>query len=226
VEKSIFPTLLAKLWSKLEPSLSTSGFAGAGLFPLDASKPLRKLLPIQCQSPSSKSIQELSPHHKLRKAIEMALFPICTPANKLAIEGDRKRKRTTCGEELTANEALGYLKDRQQARDQKLKENPKVTHKVCPKKPAKKLTDVDTATAKTSFKNQLQDYRTNDKYEPEIHRRALEKRCLLHNIDILESKADGSCLFHSLQQLTGRKSSILRSEAVDWLEDNVVTLFL
>ena len=47
VEKSIFPTLLNALVSKIDSNFLKSGFNGSGLYPVKKSKPMKKIINMQ-----------------------------------------------------------------------------------------------------------------------------------------------------------------------------------
>jgi hypothetical protein len=106
VDKCTFPTLLAKLWSKINVSVIISGFLGAGLFPLDRSKPSKKLLLSQIAEKDTENGTS-SPFKLLRQSILKVLSPE-EPFQKMKVTRKR-RLPNTHGRILSDDAALIQL---------------------------------------------------------------------------------------------------------------------
>ena len=81
VDKNMFPTLLKRAFDKLssQPELAISGFLGAGLIPLDKSKPAKKIIGIDSEAPLD------SPRKAILKVDQANLSPEVDPVITEAI---------------------------------------------------------------------------------------------------------------------------------------------
>ena len=78
IDKAVFPTLLSKLWPKLNPLHAVNGFRGAGLYPADRSAINRRLVINDADSsldPGEGTADMNSPRQQLRLSILKVISP-------------------------------------------------------------------------------------------------------------------------------------------------------
>lgn len=93
VDKAVFPTLLAKLWSQLDPMHAINAFRGAGLYPPNRKAVMHRVVgvepPEDVPSTSTSQMPE-TPRKLLRTAILQVISP---PASKETEQGVEQKKR-------------------------------------------------------------------------------------------------------------------------------------
>ena len=123
VDKTIFPSLLKQLWSKLNPNHAVNGFKSCGLHPLNKKAVDHKILlsdedPPPPQAPHGPR----STTRAMQAAILNTLCPPIEPDAQAALaNSSRKRTRVQCvsGEVLTRPEVLERLKVEEENRKKK-----------------------------------------------------------------------------------------------------------
>jgi hypothetical protein len=91
VDKAIFPSLLASLWSQTNHKNISRGFYGTGLHPLDISKPLPRVVSTQYAS-SVTSSGSTSSHKHMKRAILNAIAPERTKATEEIMSYSKQKK--------------------------------------------------------------------------------------------------------------------------------------
>ena len=119
VDKTVFPSLLAKLCSTLEPAHAVAGFRGSGLFPVDKTKVSHCLTDGRTTSASTNL-----PAEALQDAVMSVVSPTPSAETQAALDNKkvrRKRVQAKAGEVLTAENALKRLEEEERMRDSKKK---------------------------------------------------------------------------------------------------------
>jgi len=142
VDKSIFPSLLKKLVDQIDGELLKSGFNGSGLFPIDRSKPMKKVVTVK---PKGDTENNSNPHNQvvehLQRAIESVLTPSPSQSTVAALANTKKRRarvQAKKGEILTEHDVAMRLNEEEKKRSEK--KNPQ----KCSQK--RKLKDVSNLT--------------------------------------------------------------------------------
>ena len=99
IQKVDFPALLSDLWKRISKVLIKNCFQATGLYLLNATKPLKKLLPIQKLDDNSDAE---TPFSELKKSIIATIFPPQPDAISSDVQS-RKKKRIPQGVVLTNN---------------------------------------------------------------------------------------------------------------------------
>lgn len=170
VDKAVFPSLLKCLVEKSNSKNISSGFLGAGLFPLDESKPQKKVFADQIDLSSDEDANIT----KLHQAIIHTLSPPQSQTTKDAIANKKLRRRrvqSKTGEILTSDTAMERL----------LEESVAKKKKPVPKKSAECSTSVNNCP-------QFQQVSILDDNEVAIVKQ-------IHTI-----KKDGNCIFGCIAQ--------------------------
>jgi hypothetical protein len=121
VDKSVFPSLLNKVWKQVDPKLVTAGFRGSGLFPLDSQKPRKHVTGNSAASSQSSEDNILT---SLKTAVHATISPVFISAADNEREvSTRKRRRVQCnkGEILTEQDAINRLKLEEEHRQSRQK---------------------------------------------------------------------------------------------------------
>ena len=121
VDKATFPTLLAKLWSELNPAHVMAGFRGSGLYPICPEKVKPRV--VETASPSSSPDAEPpSPARAIADAVLGVLSPPPSAAAQSAMTNSkrsRRRVQAKQGEVLTSPEVLKRLQEEKRRREEK-----------------------------------------------------------------------------------------------------------
>lgn len=84
--------MLSELWPKISAEVVVKAFSAAGIFPLNAEKPLKKLFPIQHEDEGTPA-----PFAELKESILETLFPSSSGKNR------QKMKKICCGKVSASN---------------------------------------------------------------------------------------------------------------------------
>lgn len=115
VDKAVFPTLLNSLWGDLNSRNLISGFRGAGIFPIDPSKPRQKMVAPKNEVESEHD--DNSPHTVLRKAILGVINPPMSDLTRQAINLSKDKRRRVVAESgdiVTSEEVIANLSNKKQ----------------------------------------------------------------------------------------------------------------
>ena len=152
VDKAVFPSLLAKLCSTMDPTHAISGFRGAGLYPVDKSKVNHRLI-----DGKTSNVNVNSPSQALQDAVLSVVSPNRSAETQSALENKKARRRRVqaeAGEVLTAEDALRRLNEEQQSREMK--------KRVCKRNESTSPPDLPESLQETSDENQFPEVRMSD----------------------------------------------------------------
>ncbi|XP_065672255.1 uncharacterized protein LOC136090074 [Hydra vulgaris] len=93
VDKSVFPTLLKALISKIDKKLLKSGFNGSGLYPVNKSKPMKKIVNMQ---PKHEEVDESNKKENVVKNLQRAIGSVLTPSPSQPSTCKFKKTQSTC----------------------------------------------------------------------------------------------------------------------------------
>ena len=119
VDKTTFPHLLSKLWTKLDPQLAVSGFRGAGIVPLDPAKVSSRMVGGEGVA---KRNGVPSPVKALKEAVLNVISPSQSEGTKTALANKAKRRsrvQAKVGEVLTAEASVRRLEQEEEQRGKK-----------------------------------------------------------------------------------------------------------
>ena len=115
VDKSVFPTLLKALVSKIDSKLLKNGFNGSGIYPVDKSKPMKKIMNMQQKLDEVDKFNEKENVLKsLQRGIESALTPSLSEPKLRALANAKNRRarvQAQKGEILTAQDVVARLQE-------------------------------------------------------------------------------------------------------------------
>ncbi|XP_065671687.1 uncharacterized protein LOC136089564 [Hydra vulgaris] len=123
VDKSVFPTLLKALISKIDNKLLKSGFNGSGLYSVDKSKPMKKIVNMQ---PKHEEVDKFNKKENVVKNLQRAIDSVLTPSPSqptlTALTHSKKRRarvQAKKGEILTAQDVVARLQEEEKNKAEK-----------------------------------------------------------------------------------------------------------
>ncbi|XP_065673289.1 uncharacterized protein LOC136090507 [Hydra vulgaris] len=123
VDKSVFPTLLKVLISKIDNKLLKSGFNGSGLYPAEKSKPMKKIVNMQRKH---KEVDKTNKKENVVKNLQRAIDSVLTPSPSqptLTVFANSKKRRARVqakkGEILTVQDVVARLQEEEKNKAEK-----------------------------------------------------------------------------------------------------------
>ncbi|XP_065653039.1 uncharacterized protein LOC136080350 [Hydra vulgaris] len=123
VDKSVFPTLLKALISKIDNKLLKSGFNGSGLYSVDKSKPMKKIVNMQ---PMHEEVDKFNKKENVVKNLQRSIDSVLTPSPSqptlTALANSKKRRarvQAKKGEILTAQDVVARLQEEEKNKAEK-----------------------------------------------------------------------------------------------------------
>jgi hypothetical protein len=189
---------------------------------------LQKQLPLQKPiDPLPQSYDSApSPHHLLQFAIVDSLMPLCSPEMLTAQKQSGNRKRSHCGEILTADESLERRKSKQSA----VWKRTSNTHESKSFK-TQRTPDRSENKSNSLACNVIETFSTKPASSHNEHCLVKFSQCLKSNpllsndIHFYETRKDGDCLFSSMAYIIYGNDCLsstkkIRKEAVNYICEN------